>query len=218
MSRISRGGILGVVGGGLPAILGCLALTTTAFAALAQSQQSSGALLFEGSRLIVGDGSNIERSAFVVEKGKITRVGRKGEVQAPQGAARIDLTGKTVMPALVNDHLHLGYEGYTSWSAENYTRANLVDHLTRLAYYGVAAVISTGTDPTDVALALQRDQRAGTIGGAQYLFAAGAAPPGGGANEGFLKDITPSGHSTNYAPSDDAIARPATRERPGTGG
>jgi imidazolonepropionase-like amidohydrolase len=202
MSRIGRGGILAV-----PGILGCLALIPTAFAASAQSQQSSGAFLFEGSRLIVGDGSSIESSAFVVEKGKITRVGRKGEVQAPQGAARIDLTGKTVMPTLVNDHLHLGYEGYTSWSGENYTRDNVINHLTRLAYYGVGAVISTGTDPTDFALALQRDQQAGKVGGARYLFAAGAAPPGGGPNGGFLNVIRSSGRPTIYDLPNETEAR-----------
>jgi imidazolonepropionase-like amidohydrolase len=186
---------------------GCLVLMATAFAASVPSQQSSGALLFEGSRLIVGDGSSIEGSAFVVEKGKITRVGRRGQVEVPQGAARIDLTGKTVMPTMVNDHLHLGYEGYTNWSAENYTRDNVINHLTRLAYYGVGAVISTGTDPTDFALGLQRDQQAGKIGGARYLFAAGAAPPGGGPNDGFLKVIKSSGRPTIYDLTNETDAR-----------
>jgi hypothetical protein len=142
MSRTTQGGMLAHLG-----LLG-VALMTTVLAASSQSQQSSGARLFVGSRLIVGDGSSIENSAFVVENGKITKVGRNGEVQAPPGAARIDLAGKTVMPTLVNDHLHLGYEGYTSWSGENYTRDNVVTTLARLAYYGVGAVISTGTDPT----------------------------------------------------------------------
>ena len=36
--------------------------------------------LFEGARLITGDGSApIENSAFLVENGRFTRVGRKGE-------------------------------------------------------------------------------------------------------------------------------------------
>jgi imidazolonepropionase-like amidohydrolase len=190
----------------------CLALMAAGLVSSGWAQQPVGAFFFDRSRLIVGDGRIIERAAFVVEAGRISRVGRSGEVEAPNGATRIDLSGKTVMPTLVNDHLHLGYEGYTSWSAENYTRRNLVDHLTRLAYYGVGAVISTGTDPTDVALALQADQRAGTVGGARYLFAAGAAPPGGGPNDGFLKVIKAGGRPTIYDLTNEANARQVARD------
>ena len=54
--------------------------------------------LFEGARLITGDGSApIESSAFIVQNNRFTRVGRRGEIQAPAGATRVDLTGKTVM-------------------------------------------------------------------------------------------------------------------------
>ena len=79
-------------------------------------------VLYEGARLIIGDSSpTIESGAFVVQNGRITAVGRKGSVQAPSGATRIDLTGRTVMPTLNNVHIHIGYEGFTSWSVENHT-------------------------------------------------------------------------------------------------
>src|SRR5450631_3683691 len=70
---------------------------------------AGGATLFEGARLIVGDGSApIESSAFIVQGDKITRVGKKGEVQLPAGATRVDLTGKTVIPGLLDSHAHVG--------------------------------------------------------------------------------------------------------------
>src|SRR5437773_1368016 len=76
-------------------------------------QQQLGTTLFEGARLIVGDGSApIENSAFVVQNGKFTSVGRRGQVQAPAGAARVDLSGKTVMPALINLHTHPGWSSF----------------------------------------------------------------------------------------------------------
>ena len=75
------------------------------------SGQASGAVtLFEGARLISGEaGGVLESSAFIVENDRILRVGRKGELALPRGAVRVDLTGKTVMPALVELHAHLGY-------------------------------------------------------------------------------------------------------------
>src|SRR5262245_33964580 len=78
----------------------------------AGSGQAPGAAstLFEGARLITGDGAPpIENSAFIVERGQFGRVGRKGEIPLAAGMARIDLTGKTVMPALIDAHAHVGY-------------------------------------------------------------------------------------------------------------
>src|SRR5688500_6884614 len=67
--------------------------------------------VFEGARLITGDGAApIENSIFIVENDQFTGVGRRGELQVPAGAARVDLTGKTVMPAKVDVHGHLGFE------------------------------------------------------------------------------------------------------------
>ena len=140
------------------------------------------AVLYEGARLIIGDSSApIENGAFVVENGRITAIGVRGAIKAPAGAARVDLTGKTVMPALNNVHLHIGYEGFVSWGPENHTAENVLDHLEREAFYGVGAVMSMGDQPDDFALKFQRDQKAGKFpAAAQFFFAAGLAPPGGG--------------------------------------
>jgi imidazolonepropionase-like amidohydrolase len=91
-----------------------------------------------------------------------------------------------VIPALIDAHAHLGYEGYTGWGADYYSRANVIDNLERYAYYGFGAVFSAGTDPDDLAVGIQRDQDLGLIGGARLLFAAGMAPPGQGPNDQFL--------------------------------
>jgi cytosine/adenosine deaminase-related metal-dependent hydrolase len=66
--------------------------------------------LFEGAQLIVGDGSEpIMDSAFFVEDGTFTLIGRRGELQPAEGVVRVDLSGKTVMPAIIDAHSHLGY-------------------------------------------------------------------------------------------------------------
>ncbi len=133
--------------------------------------ESPGARIFEGGRLIVGDGPPIEDGAFVVENARITLVGRREAIRRPRGAAVVDLRGKTVMPAIVDTHSHLGYTRVATGqtSAAEYTRDNFVDHLQRYAYYGIAATLSMGLDRGDVAYAL----RAQTPAGAARLLTAG---------------------------------------------
>jgi imidazolonepropionase-like amidohydrolase len=129
-----------------------LVLTASAWLSAGQAPARGTAILFEGARLIAGDGrAPIENSAFVIENNKFTRIGRKGELQAA-GAMRVDLTGKTVIPALVDPHNHIGYTNQKTGvsSKENFTRATLIDHLQRYAYYGVAATMSMGLDRWDV--------------------------------------------------------------------
>jgi imidazolonepropionase-like amidohydrolase len=144
---------------------------------------------YEGARLITGDGSApIESGTFVVQDGRITAVGPKGSVPVPGGADRVNLTGRTVMPALVNAHVHIGFEGYTSWGAANYTPQNVLDHLRREAYYGVAATQSVGSSPTDASIQFIRDQQAGRFSPAsRFAFMPGMAPPGGGPDAILIK-------------------------------
>ncbi len=126
-------------------VVACLFLAACASQVDNQAPGTPGVTVFEGARLITGDGSApIENSAFTVEKNQFTRVGRRGELPVPAGAARVDLTGKTVMPAKVDMHGHLGYENVVdgTTSKENFTRENLIDHLERYAYLGFSAVVS----------------------------------------------------------------------------
>src|ERR1041384_5309421 len=148
-----------------------------------------GVIVFEGARLIVGDDrAPIENGAFVVQSGRITAVGAKGSVTAPAGASRVDLTGKTVMPTMINVHIHIGYEGYTSWGADQYTADNVLDHLQREAFYGVGVAQSVGSSPTDPSIQFQRDQQAGKFPpAARFFFMPGMAPPNGGPDAVLLK-------------------------------
>ncbi|MBI4888439.1 MAG: amidohydrolase family protein [Acidobacteria bacterium] len=108
-------------------------------------QTAAGAVtVFEGARLITGAGGPpIEDSAFTIEGGHFTALGRRGELPAPAGARRVDLTGKTVMPTLVDLHGHLGFQNVAAgtMSKETFTRENLIDHLERLAYDGIGGVV-----------------------------------------------------------------------------
>jgi imidazolonepropionase-like amidohydrolase len=165
---------------------------------LAPSPLQAQTVVYEGARLIIGDGSApIERGVFVVRNGHITAIGSSGAVTAPAGATRLDLTGKTVMPTMINVHVHIGYEGYVGWGAENYTPANVLDHLQREAFYGTAVTQSVGSSPTDASIAFQRDQRAGKFPPAsRFFFMPGYAPPNGGPDE-VLRAATTALHVIN---------------------
>jgi imidazolonepropionase-like amidohydrolase len=131
----------------------CLLFAACLFLAAGSSSQvncqapgTTGVTVFEGARLITGDGNTIENSAFIVENNRFTSVGRRVDVQVPSGAARVDLTGKTVMPTIVDLHGHIGYQNVAegTMSKETFTRENLIDHLQRLAYHGVGAIVGIG--------------------------------------------------------------------------
>ena len=140
-------------------ICGLLFLAAFSTSGATQAPQATGVTIFEGARLITGDGAApIENSAFIVANNRFTQVGRRGQVNAPAGAARVDLTGKTVMPAIVDAHTHMPV-----------TRDALIDSLQRKAYYGVGVVMSLGQDTGDVAFQVREE----TIPGAARLRTAG---------------------------------------------
>jgi imidazolonepropionase-like amidohydrolase len=147
-----------------------------------QPLPAGSATVFEGARLIPGDEAPpIEDSAFVVQDGRFASVGRRGEVKAPDGAARVDLTGKTVMPGIIETHAHLGYWRDLKPSAENFTRENVLSDLQRLAYHGVTAVLSMGADRREIAWPFRDELRANPRPDtAMYLAAGGLAMPKGG--------------------------------------
>jgi len=140
-------------------IIGLFVVATLSTRGATQAPQAGGVTLFEGARLIVGDGSApIEDAAFVVQNNRFTQVGRRGQLNVPAGATRVDLTGKTVMPAIIDTHTHVAV-----------TREALIDQLRRKAYYGVGVVMSLGQDTGDLAFQVREE----TIPDAARLRTAG---------------------------------------------
>jgi imidazolonepropionase-like amidohydrolase len=152
-------------------VAACLLLAAGS-ASPAQSQAP--ATVFEGARLITGEGNApIENSAIVVEIDRIVAVGRRGEVAVPAGAARVDLTGKTVIPALIDAHSHIGYMRNLTSGPQNYTRQNILDHMYKFAYFGVAASMAMGSDFGNLPFQLRDETQAGKYPGAARFLTAG---------------------------------------------
>lgn len=121
-------------------------LTLSACAAPVEPTEApqSDAIAYEGARLIIGNGNVVESGTLVVEHDRLVSVGGQSSVVVPDGAARVDLSGHTVMPAIIDTHVHL-----------RETREERIEDLQRKAYYGVGLVLSLGRGVGEMAFALQ---------------------------------------------------------------
>ena len=168
----------------------CLSITVSQAVAQPSDNFGNDAIehVFNNARIIVGDGAVIERGAVLVRGGVILAIGPAAGIDISDSAISHDLSGKTIMPALVNTHAHLGWEAYGDWGSQFFTEENLTDHLYRHAYYGVGTIISTGSDSEEVAARVKLEQLRGNIGGARYHQSPGMGSPGGGPNPRFTDD------------------------------
>src|SRR6266481_5168393 len=65
-------------------------------------------IAFKSARIHTAAGPIIARGVLVIQKGKIIAVGAEDAVKIPAGAVVRDLTGKTIIPGLVDTHSHIG--------------------------------------------------------------------------------------------------------------
>ncbi len=136
-----------------------IAIVAGWLAAVDAQTPASSVTVFENARVIVGDTrAPIDNATLVVTGARFTQVGRAADVRVPAGATRVNLAGKTVMPAIIDTHNHLSQ-----------TRDAIVDDLRRRAYFGVAAAMSLGQDTSDAPF----QARAQTVPGLARIFSAG---------------------------------------------
>jgi imidazolonepropionase-like amidohydrolase len=141
----------------------CMLVSVSALA------QTAGAVTaLTGARVIDGTGAApIEQATILIEKGRITQVGPQQSVQIPAGAARVDVTGKTIIPGLINSHGHVDLARTSNVPP----REQLLTQLRMYAQYGVTAVVSLGDDGVE-AVKLRDEQEQGTLTRAR-IFPAG---------------------------------------------
>ena len=165
---------------------------------------AQGKIALKGARLIDGTGKPaIENSVLVTDGDHIVAAGKAGSISIPKDADVKDVSGKTIMPALVNLHGHLGLSSNGADSvAGRYTEENVVKQLNKYLAYGVATVASFGQDEDEI-YKIRDAQHEGTVGGAR-LYTAG---------HGFLEytgKATPNDH--RYRPQNPDEARADVRE------
>ena len=108
---------------------------------------ADGLVALTGARLIDGTGrAPIEQATLLVRGGRIEAAGAAADVQIPAGAVHVDLSGKTVMPGIVNAHGHVQHLTDTMP-----VRDDLVRRLRMYTDYGVTTVVSLGQGEDDLA-------------------------------------------------------------------
>jgi imidazolonepropionase-like amidohydrolase len=157
----------------------CLGLALLAVPLLASAQSSARVTMaVVGGRIIDGYGGPvIENGVILVAGDRITAVGRVGELAVPAGATVIDANGHTVMPGLIDMHVHLhilGHGDYKRWDELYGTRdASLVMPIAarQLLMAGVTTARDLGARLDDI-LSVKRRIASGEIPGPR-LFVTG---------------------------------------------
>src|SRR5665213_4003086 len=99
-------------------------------------------------------------SAIVMTNGKIAWVGPVASLKAPKDARTLDMSGKFVMPGIIDAHVHIGMMHDVTQDEKYETPENVQADLKQYATYGVTTVQVLGTDK-DFVLDLRNQQRKG---------------------------------------------------------
>lgn len=99
----------------------------------------TGGNIFDGTRPdLIKDG------VILIKDGKVVSVGPAREVEIPSNTRKIDVTGKYIIPGLINSHGHVG--DVKGIEPGHYSAENIKDQLEIYAWYGITSVMSLGGD------------------------------------------------------------------------
>jgi len=137
-----------------------LGVALTAIPSLKADVARADVRVLRGFTLIDGTGRAPARnSALIMDGGRITWIGPVASLKAPAGAEVVDLTGRYVMPGLIDLHGHFGITVGMTQDAKKYSRPIVEHDLKVYASYGVTTVLSLGLD-SDLIFGLRAEQRA----------------------------------------------------------
>ncbi|SHN32527.1 Imidazolonepropionase [Cyclobacterium lianum] len=100
---------------------------------------------FVGARIIDGNGAEpLEDGVLLIQENQIIAIGSRDEMEIPDQAEVIELTGKTIIPGIINGHGHVG--DVQGISGGHYSSATIEKNLSIYAKYGITTVVSLGGD------------------------------------------------------------------------
>ena len=132
---------------------------------------SAQVIVLNHATVIDGSGAApLEGVTIVMAEGKIRDLGPSDGVKIPEGAQVVDVSGKYVIPGIINLHGHVGVTKGLTQDMGNYTRENVEQNLKTYAMYGVTTTTSMGID-SDLILEIRDEQRRGKVSGARVFTA-----------------------------------------------
>jgi Tol biopolymer transport system component/imidazolonepropionase-like amidohydrolase len=109
----------------------------------APRSRPKGSVVLSGARIVTMKGDEIiERGDIVVTDNRIVALGPKGKVQIPAGARVVDVSGKTIIPGIVDVHAHM-------WAPRDVHQNQVWQYLANLAY-GVTTTRDPQSSTNDV--------------------------------------------------------------------
>jgi imidazolonepropionase-like amidohydrolase/ABC-type multidrug transport system permease subunit len=148
--------------------------------------------LIRGARIVVGDGKVIENGSVLVRRGKIAEV-YEGEGPDPKTlkAETVEAAGKTILPGLIDVHIHLGAPGGIYADMSKYDAEKSMQHaLAAYLYSGVTTVRSVG-DVLDSVLKLRSTVSSGEILGSDLQTCGPLFTAAGGHGTEYFKNLPP---------------------------
>lgn len=141
--------------------------------ALYRQYERAGAFLIRNTRVFLGDGRVLENGSVLVRDGKIAEIYPGTPPDTDKlGVEVVEGAGKTLLPGLIDAHVHLAGPAGVSTSESDYEPEKTMPRAAAaLLYCGVTAARSTG-DALDRSLKLRAEIAGGSRLGAQ-LFACG---------------------------------------------
>ncbi len=162
----------------------------------APGSTSTNGLLLRNATIIDGNGGQPVIADLLIKGDTIAGI---GPALKDEGAEATDLSGKTILPALISTHVHVGTLQGNSVAPEHYTRENILAQLKKYETYGVENIQVMGTDrPLIFETGLRDSSRSGLLPGARLRSAGygfgvpNGAPPSGASMDKVFRPSTAS--------------------------
>ena len=167
---------------GIVFVLAASALSTCA------DQSAAPDIAFVGGKVYLSPvAPPIEDAVIVVRDGKITAIGKRGQVRVPKSAQLIDCAGKVITAGFWNSHVHFTESVWTKAAAAPVDRLEL--HMQEmLTRWGFTTVWDIGSNPYDT-LALRKRVDSGDVLGPKIYTTAGNILPENGIPVYIPKDL-----------------------------
>jgi imidazolonepropionase-like amidohydrolase/ABC-type multidrug transport system permease subunit len=164
---------------------------------LSRQLARSDSYLIRNARIFIGDGKVIENGSVLVRGGKIAAV-YEGDGPDPKSlkAEVMEAAGKTILPGLIDVHVHLGATGGFSSDDKDYDPHKVLLHnLEAYLYSGVTTVRSTG-DILDAVLKIRSTVASGESLGADVQTCGPLFTAAGGHGTEFFTQVPEAARDT----------------------